>query len=119
MKHLDRDLRTAGLYRPEFEHDACGIGFVANINGKETHQSVRDGLEMLMKLDHRAGKNADGTTGDGAGLMFSIPHVFFKQNVLFSLPEKGEYAVGMCFLPKDVNRRHSVLKKLDTILREF
>lgn len=66
-----------GMYNPELEHDACGIGLYANIKGLPTHDIVKKGLEMLCRLDHRAGKGSDGQTGDGAGLMVQIPDVFF------------------------------------------
>lgn len=117
MKSRTQDLKANGLYRAEFEHDACGIGFVANIKNKVSHQMVRDGMEMLLKLDHRAGKNADGTTGDGAGLMFSMPHKFFIKDVSFSLPEKGDYAVAMCFLPGEKQGHQRVLDNLNIHLK--
>ncbi|MEZ0118996.1 UNVERIFIED_ORG: glutamate synthase domain-containing protein 1 [Heyndrickxia coagulans] len=86
-----------GLYRPEFEHDACGIGFYADIKGRASHKIITTALEMLRRLDHRAGKNADGTTSDGAGISMQIPHAFFEAVCSFTLPKKGEYAVGMLF----------------------
>ncbi len=111
IKRLERQ----GLYRPQFEHDACGIGFVANIKGIATHQTVLDGLEMLINLDHRAGKDADGTTGDGTGLMFQLPHQFFCKQLPFTLPEPGNYAVGMCFLPENVKQRRIVFDHIKKI----
>ena len=69
--------RAQGLYRPEFEHDACGIGLYAHIKGNATHDIVKKGLEMLCHLDHRAGQGSDPQTGDGAGLMVQIPDTYF------------------------------------------
>jgi len=91
-----------GLYRPEFEHDACGIGLYAHIKGKRTHDVVRKGLHMLCQLDHRGGYGSDGETGDGSGIMLQIPHNFFQEVcTTFPLPSEGDYAVGMMFLPRD------------------
>ena len=67
-----------GMYNPEFEHDACGIGLYAHIKGNATHDIVKKGLEMLCRLDHRAGRGGDGQTGDGAGLMVQIPDTYFR-----------------------------------------
>ncbi|MFZ9520038.1 MAG: glutamate synthase large subunit [Silvanigrellaceae bacterium] len=84
--------------------DACGVGFVANILGTKSHQIVRDGLQMLCRMEHRGGVAADGVTSDGAGLLLNIPHELLKQSasrVGKKLPEAGEYAVGMTFMPSD------------------
>ena len=83
-----------GLYREEFEKDACGIGFIAQIDNQASHKIVSDALKMLYRMEHRGGVAADDKTGDGAGVMFAIPHEFFakqaqSQGVL--LPEKGAY----------------------------
>ncbi|WP_195263119.1 glutamate synthase large subunit [Clostridium sp. 1001275B_160808_H3] len=93
-----------GLYRSSFEHDACGIGAVVNIDGKKTHTAVEDALNILINLEHRGGTGADGKTGDGSGILFQIPHRFFKEEVQrlgVILPDEEEYAVGMFFLPVD------------------
>ncbi|AJH77285.1 glutamate synthase large subunit [Heyndrickxia coagulans] len=100
-----------GLYRPEFEHDACGIGFYADIKGRASHKIITTALEMLRRLDHRAGKNADGTTSDGAGISMQIPHAFFEAVCSFTLPKKGEYAVGMLFLPHDPHAAEDILNE--------
>jgi glutamate synthase (NADPH) large chain len=86
-----------GLYRPSFEHDACGIGFYVNIKGIPSHDIVEKAIDMLRRLDHRAGHTDEG--GDGAGILVQLPDSFFKEVVPFSLPNKGDYAVGMLFLP--------------------
>ena len=72
--------QSQGLYSPEFEHDACGIGMYANFKGIPSHEIVKNGLEMLCRLEHRAGRGGDGKTGDGAGIMVQIPDAFFKLN---------------------------------------
>lgn len=78
-----------GLYRPEFEHDACGIGLYAHLKGEATHSIVKKGLQMLCQLDHRGGQGSDPYTGDGAGLMVQLPDAFFRKNCKdFALPEK-------------------------------
>ncbi|GER69682.1 glutamate synthase [NADPH] large chain [Weizmannia acidilactici] len=103
-----------GLYRSEYEHDACGIGFYADIKGRASHEIITTALEMLRRLDHRAGKNADETTSDGAGISMQIPHEFFEAVCSFTLPKKGEYAVGMLFLPHDPHARNEILVEFKT-----
>ena len=96
--------KRQGLYDPQFEHDACGIGFVAHIKGQRSHQIVRDALTVLQNLDHRGAQGSEVNSGDGAGILIQIPHAFFvaKTQVLsFTLPKLGEYGVGMVFLPQD------------------
>ncbi|WP_018663858.1 glutamate synthase large subunit [Heyndrickxia acidiproducens] len=100
-----------GLYQSEYEHDACGIGFYADMKGRASHGIITTALEMLKRLDHRAGKNADGTTSDGAGISMQIPHEFFQAVCSFSLPQKGEYAVGMLFLPHDPATQNQILNE--------
>ena len=91
----------AKLWRPEFEHDACGTGFIAHVNGARSHAIVRDALEILSRLAHRGGTGSDPDTGDGAGVLIQIPDGFFRKVTEFSLPPEGQYAVGMFFLPLD------------------
>ncbi len=93
-----------GLYRPEDEHDACGVGFVANIEGRKSHDIVLKGVQILINLAHRGACGCDPQTGDGAGILIQIPHAFFDREAKelgFSLPSPGEYGVGMVFLPVD------------------
>ena len=90
-----------GLYDPKNEHDACGVGFVANIKGYKSHQIVKQGLDILDRLTHRGVVGADPLAGDGAGILIQIPDDFFRTIVDFELPELGKYAVGMVFLPRD------------------
>src|ERR1700728_2379414 len=91
-----------GLYRPEQEHDACGLGFVANIEGHKSHDIVLKGIQILVNLTHRGACGCDPETGDGAGILIQIPHEFFARECAtlgFSLPEPGTYGVGIMFLP--------------------
>ncbi len=91
-----------GLYDPSFEHDNCGIGAVVNIKGIKTHQTVENALKIVENLKHRAGKDADGKTGDGVGILLQISHKFFKKAVEplgIKLGEERDYGVGMFFLP--------------------
>lgn len=93
-----------GLYNPEFEHDACGVGFVAHIKGKKSHQQVKDALTMLENMEHRGACGSDPESGDGAGIMIQLPHEFLWEeciNIGIQLQEPGYYGVGMVFLPKD------------------
>ena len=97
-----------GLYRPEHEHDACGIGFVASIEGRKSHDIVLKGVQILINLAHRGACGCDPQTGDGAGILIQIPHAFFERETAllgFSLPSPGEYGVGMVFLPVDTQDR--------------
>jgi glutamate synthase (NADPH/NADH) large chain len=93
-----------GLYRPEFEHDSCGTGFITNINGHKSNQIIDNALTMLENMEHRGACGCDPETGDGAGILIQLPHELFMEecsNLEISLPEPGEYGVGMIFFPKD------------------
>ncbi len=92
-----------GLYDPANEHDACGVGFVADIKGRGSHEIVEQGLTILDRLTHRGAVGADPKAGDGAGILLQIPDTFFRKSVDFELPEAGAYAVGMLFLPADAD----------------
>jgi glutamate synthase (NADPH) large chain len=93
-----------GLYLPEFEHDNCGAGFICNLNGIKSNDIIHKALDILIKLEHRGAVSADGRTGDGAGILFDIPHTFFKKVCDFEIPEARQYAVGMVFMPKSNNQ---------------
>lgn len=104
--------KEQGLYSPRDEHDACGIGLYVNLKGKKTHEIVEKGLEMLCRLDHRAGRGSDGKTGDGSGLMVQIPHDFFRQEITaFQLPVEGMYGVGMLFFSQDDAKGQQVIEE--------
>ena len=90
-----------GLYDPAFDHDACGVAFVANLTAEPSHQIVAKGLEALRNLDHRGATGSDPKTGDGAGMLLQIPDAFLRADVDFELPRPGAYAVGNAFLPTD------------------
>lgn len=93
-----------GLYDPALEHDSCGVGFVANIGGAPTHEIIKQGMEVLVNLTHRGAAGSDPDTGDGAGLLFQLPDGFFRCGAAgldFTLPDPGQYGVGMVFLPTD------------------
>jgi glutamate synthase (NADPH/NADH) large chain len=93
-----------GLYDPANEHDACGVGFIAHIKGNKTHEIVNQGLEILKNLDHRGAVGADPLQGDGAGILIQIPDTLFREEMAkqgVTLPQAGDYGVGMVFLPKE------------------
>ena len=97
-----------GLYDPRNEHDACGVGFVANIKGRKSHEIIRRGLQILLNLDHRGAVGADPLVGDGAGILIQIPDALLRDwaaKKALTLPPPGEYAVAMCFLPQEPKAR--------------
>ncbi|MCB1509175.1 MAG: glutamate synthase subunit alpha, partial [Hyphomicrobiaceae bacterium] len=97
-----------GLYDPKNEHDACGVGFIANMKGVKSHQIVRDGLFMLNNLTHRGAVGADPLMGDGAGILVQIPDRLFREEMAaqgVELPAPGQYAVGHLFMPADAQLR--------------
>ncbi len=98
-------MKKQGMYLPEFEHDACGAGFICSLEGKKSNDIIHKALEILEKLEHRGAVSADGKTGDGAGILIDIPHDFFTEHCDFKLPAAGEYAVSNVFLPKKENQR--------------
>lgn len=101
---INERLPEQGLYNPDFEHDACGVGFVAHIKGQKSHQQVRDALTMLENMEHRGACGCDPESGDGAGIMIQLPHEFLWEeciNIGIQLEEPGYYGTGMVFLPKD------------------
>jgi glutamate synthase (NADPH/NADH) large chain len=107
-----------GLYDPRNEHDACGVGFIVHIKGQKSHQIVQQGLQLLTNLTHRGAVGADPKAGDGAGILIQIPDTFLRAKTSalgISLPAKGEYAVGMVFLPQDTDSR----KQCENILTDI
>lgn len=110
-----------GLYNPVHEHDACGIGFVVNIKGKQSHQIVQQGLTVLNNLDHRGATGSDPNTGDGAGILMQIPHKFLQKScegISVELPDPGKYGVGMIFFPGDREDRRPCEKIVERIVEE-
>src|SRR5580698_8780057 len=110
-----------GLYDPQFEHDACGVGFVVNIKGKKSHKIIRDALTILLNLNHRGACGCEANTGDGAGILMQMPHGFFKEvsrKDKIKLPPLGDYGVAMVFLPRDPNERRTCEKMFENIVVE-
>ena len=95
---------ASGLFDPSLEKDSCGVGFIADIKGRHSHQIVKDGLAILLNLEHRGAVGADPRAGDGAGILVQTPHKFFVRKAAelgIALPEPGHYAVGSVFMPHD------------------
>jgi glutamate synthase (NADPH/NADH) large chain len=112
---IDSSVRTpapAGLFDPWREHDACGVGFIANIKGRKSHAIVEDALKIVLNLEHRGAVGADPRAGDGAGILVQIPHKFFAKEAKrlgFELPEPGQYGVGALFMPRDDEWRGEIM----------
>jgi len=107
-----------GLYRPQDEHDACGVGFVAHIKGARSHAIVRSALDLLINLEHRGACGSDPDTGDGAGILIQIPDRFFRKVASFALPEAGGYGAGLVFLPHDQGARKNCKAIVERIIGE-
>src|ERR1700682_2758296 len=104
---------ASGLFDPSLEKDSCGVGFIADIKGRPSHQIIKDGLTILLNLEHRGAVGADPRAGDGAGILVQTPHKFFARcakELGFSLPERGQYAVGFLFMPNDAEWRGKIHK---------
>ena len=116
-----RNQKTGGLYRQEFEHDNCGIGAVVSIKGIKTHQTVSDALKIVENLEHRAGKDAEGKTGDGVGIMLQVSHKFFTKiaaDLGIAIGKEREYGVGMFFFPQDEMSRNQAKKMFEIIVEK-
>jgi glutamate synthase (NADPH/NADH) large chain len=107
-----------GLYDPANEHDACGVGMVADLAGRRSHDIVEKALTVLRNLDHRGAKGAEPDDGDGAGILTQIPDAFFRESVDFALPEAGAYAAGIAFLPADPSDRSTAVQTITTLAAE-
>ena len=110
--------QNTGLYDPRFEHDACGIGAIVSLRGIKTHKTVDDALKIVERLEHRAGKDATGETGDGVGIMLQISHSFFKKaaaRIGIQLEGERDYGVGMFFFPQDIVARSQAKRMLEII----
>lgn len=113
--------QSPGLYRPEFEHDNCGIGAVVNIKGIKTHRTVENALKIVENLEHRAGKDAEGKTGDGVGILLQISHKFFSKtcrSLGIFLGSERDYGVGMFFFPQDELKRNQAKKMFEIIVEK-
>ncbi len=113
--------RNKTLYRPEYEHDACGIGAIVSIRGIKTHKTVDDALKIVEKLEHRAGKDAEGLTGDGVGIMLQVSHDFFSgaaKKAGIHLGNERDYGVGMFFFPQDILKRRQAKRMFELIAKK-
>jgi glutamate synthase (NADPH/NADH) large chain len=118
---MENQNNQPGLYSPQFEHDNCGIGAVVSIKGVKTHQTVSDALSIVENLEHRAGKDAEGKTGDGVGILLQISHKFFKKAVKplgIKIGEEREYGIGMFFFPQDELARNRAKKMFEIIVEK-
>ncbi len=118
---MENQKQSMGLYHPQFEHDNCGIGAVVSIKGIKTHQTVSDALKIVENLEHRAGKDAEGKTGDGIGILLQISHKFFEnaaRDCEISLGEERDYGVGMFFFPQDELKRNQAKKMFEIIVEK-
>ena len=124
MKKIREELNQVqqqGLYDPRFEHDNCGIGAVVHMKGKKTHETVENALKIVENLEHRAGKDANGQTGDGVGILLQISHKFFNKAVKplgIELGSEREYGVGMFFLPQEELQRNQAKKMFEIIVEK-
>src|SRR4029077_20921635 len=98
-------MKAAGLYDPAYEHDSCGVAFVARLDGVPTHLAVTRALTALENLEHRGAAGADADTGDGAGILVQTPDAFLRATAELRLPPPGTYGVAVCFLPQKASRR--------------
>ena len=118
QNELFKKAKEDGLYNPRFEHDNCGIGAVVNIKGVQSHATVENALKIVENLEHRAGKDAEGKTGDGVGILLQISHKFFNKvtkSLGFEIGGEREYGVGMFFMPQDELKRKREMKMFEII----
>src|SRR5208283_3154612 len=121
---LGRDPTTPvaqGMYDPANEHDSCGVGFVADMRNRKSHDILQKGLQILVNLDHRGATGADAKAGDGCGVLVQIPHGFFAPECArlgLTLPAAGHYAIGQFFMPRDRSARALVEKIIEEVVVE-
>ena len=122
MKYVEEAKRKPnGLYDPRFEHDNCGIGAIVNMKGEKTHETVANALKIVENLEHRAGKDAEGKTGDGVGILVQISHKFFSEQVKtlgILLGSERDYGIGMFFFPQDELKRNQAKKMFEIIIQK-
>src|SRR5579884_4173786 len=109
--------RGPGLYDPAYEHDSCGVGFVARLDGAPSHETVARALAVLANMEHRGAAGADADTGDGAGILVQLPDAFFRAASGLDLPPHGRYGVGTCFLTRLADRRRELEELLEDAVR--
>ncbi|MFC1808706.1 glutamate synthase large subunit [Candidatus Omnitrophota bacterium] len=120
MSHNPK-MKKQGLYDPQFEHDACGVGFVCNIDGKKTNKIIKQGIQVLEHLKHRGATGSDPKTGDGAGILIQIPHDFLSQQckkINIELPEAGHYGTGLIFLPQKKAERELCEQAFEHVVKQ-
>ncbi len=116
-----RTISSEGLYDPSFEHDACGVGFLVNIDGRRSHDIITQALQVMVNLTHRGACGCDPETGDGCGILLQLPHRFFAEEAEtlgFTLPEPGAYGVGMVFLPQDAPTREACVAAINKTIAD-
>ncbi len=109
------------MYSPKFEHAACGMGFITQVDGHPSHELVEKALTMLQRMNHRGGTGAEPDTGDGAGILMAMPDAFFRSEMAkvdLTLPKAGDYAVAQLFLPHDEQERDAMLKAVTHKMEE-
>src|SRR5882757_5779985 len=114
--------KAQGLYLPEYEHDACGVGFICHIKGKASNKIVADALTMLERMNHRGGCGCDPDSGDGAGILVKLPDKFLRREMKkqgVTLPREGQYGVAQIFLPKDVVSRNICIDIIEDIVASY
>ena len=114
---MNKKPRQQGLYRPEHEHDNCGIGFVTHYKGKKSHEIINMGLEVLENMSHRGAEGADSKTGDGAGILIQIPRDFYLIQG-YSVPPEGQFGTGIIFLPRQESAADQCIDLLEVIIAE-
>jgi glutamate synthase (NADPH) large chain len=107
-----------GLYDPAYEHDGCGVACLARLDGRPAHETISRAIQTLDNLEHRGAEGADAETGDGAGILTQIPDAFLRAAVDFALPPAGEYAVAVCFLPREADRRSACETVIERLVED-
>src|SRR5262245_35969678 len=115
---MSHHTRPRGLYHPRSQHDACGVSFVVDVQGRESHRIIELGLAALCNLDHRGASGAETTTGDGAGISVQVPDAFLRAVAGFPLPPAGQYGVGLAFVPSDDEARTKVEAGIEVIVAD-
>ena len=121
LHQTEADQRRIGMYDSRFEHDNCGIGAVVNIKGIKSHGTVDNALKIVENLEHRAGKDAEGKTGDGVGILLQISHRFFEKaarQLGIQLGNERDYGIGMFFFPQDEMERNQTKKMFEIIVEK-
>ena len=121
MQRPDRLPKKQGLYDPNFEHDACGVGLICNLKGEKSHHIVEQAMQILVNLTHRGACGCDETTGDGAGILMQTPHTFLKKVAAVEgihLPDEREYGTGLVFLPDLENERSAMMELFESVVKE-